>query len=225
VPPQCREEPVKLELGRFKGGQSLTSRLSFRSKLLLVLFIPFLALVIVAAAGLSDRFASLHAQEQYGSLSAPLSSLDQASRALRNESVVSSWYVGSGGAPAAELTQARARTDVAVKEFRASGPGSTCRPRPQPTPAPSSWVSTSTSSTSASGSPVTSRAPTCPPASHASTRSSGPNTSRHGKRASTSRCSPAVPPRTSASGWARRLRNSSTSPASTTPRPPTSSRP
>ena len=55
---------------------SLTSRLSFRSKLLLVLFVPFLALVVVAAAGLSDRFTALHAQEQYGDLSGPLASLD-----------------------------------------------------------------------------------------------------------------------------------------------------
>ena len=38
------------------------SRLSFRAKLLLVLFVPFLALVVVAAAGLSDRFTALHAQ-------------------------------------------------------------------------------------------------------------------------------------------------------------------
>ena len=42
--------------------------LSFRAKLLLVLFVPFLALVVVAAAGLSDRFTALHAQEQYGDL-------------------------------------------------------------------------------------------------------------------------------------------------------------
>jgi hypothetical protein len=96
------------------------SRLSFRAKLLLVLFVPFLALVVVAAAGLSDRFAALHAQEQYGDLSGPLSSLDQASRALQNESVVSSWYVASGGAPAAQLDKARERTDAAVKEFRLS---------------------------------------------------------------------------------------------------------
>ena len=57
---------------------------------LLVLFVPFLALVVVAAAGLSDRFTALHAQEQYGDLSGPLHSLDDASRALQNESVVSS---------------------------------------------------------------------------------------------------------------------------------------
>ena len=73
------------------------SRLSFRSKLLLVLFVPFLALVVVAAAGLSDRFTALHAQEQYGDLSGPLHSLDDASRALQNESVVSSWYVAGAG--------------------------------------------------------------------------------------------------------------------------------
>ena len=65
-----------MKLGRSSGGQSLTSRLSFRAKLLLVLFVPFLALVVVAAAGLSDRFTALHAQEQYGDLSGPLHSLD-----------------------------------------------------------------------------------------------------------------------------------------------------
>src|SRR5262245_59566813 len=96
------------------------SRLSFRAKLLLVLFVPFLALVIVAAAGLSDRFTALHAQEQYGDLSGPLHTLDAASRALQNESVVSSWYLSSNGAPAAELDKARARTNAAVREFRAN---------------------------------------------------------------------------------------------------------
>ena len=97
------------------------SRLSFRAKLLLVLFVPFLALVVVAAAGLSDRFTALHAQEQYGDLSAPLRSLDAASRALQNESVVSSWYVaGTTAPPTTELNAARARTDVAVRAFRAN---------------------------------------------------------------------------------------------------------
>src|SRR3954462_10105403 len=109
------EERVKLDLGRLQGGQSLTSRLRFRATPLLVLFVPFLALVVVAAAGLSDRFSALHAQEQYGSLSEPLRSLDDASRALQNESVVSSWYVASAGAPAAELDKARDRTDAAVR--------------------------------------------------------------------------------------------------------------
>ena len=40
-----------MKLADLHGGQSLMSRLSFRSKLLLVLFVPFLALVVVAAAG------------------------------------------------------------------------------------------------------------------------------------------------------------------------------
>ncbi len=97
------------------------SRLSFRAKLLLVLFVPFLALVVVAAAGLSDRFTALHAQEQYGDLSAPLRSLDAASRALQDESVVSSWYVaGTTAPPTTELTGARARTDAAARVFRAN---------------------------------------------------------------------------------------------------------
>jgi HAMP domain-containing protein len=95
------------------------SRLSFRSKLLLVLFVPFLALVVVAAAGLSDRFTALHAQEQYGNLSAPLRSLDDASRAIQGESVVSSWYVAGKGGPSAELAAARARTNDTVRVFRA----------------------------------------------------------------------------------------------------------
>ena len=105
-----------------KGGTSLMARLSFRSKLLLVLFVPFLALVVVAAAGLSDRFTALHAQEQYGDLSGPLHSLDDASRALQNESVVSSWYVaGTTAPPADELEGRRAtRTDAAVRTFRAN---------------------------------------------------------------------------------------------------------
>jgi signal transduction histidine kinase len=95
------------------------SRLSFRAKLLLVLFVPFLALVVVAAAGLSDRFTTLHAQEQYGNLAAPLRSLDDASRAIQDESVVSSWYVAGRGGPSAELAAARKRTDAAVRVFRA----------------------------------------------------------------------------------------------------------
>ncbi len=96
----------------------MLKRLSFRSKLLLVLFVPFIALVVVAAAGLSDRFSTLRAQEQYGALAGPLTRLGAASRAIENESVVSSWSV-AGTAPSAELNTARQRTDVAVKAFLA----------------------------------------------------------------------------------------------------------
>ena len=63
---------MKLELGRFREDSRSRRGSSFRAKLLLVLFVPFLALVVVAAAGLSDRFTALHAQEQYGDLSGPL---------------------------------------------------------------------------------------------------------------------------------------------------------
>ena len=98
----------------------MLSRLSFRAKLLLVLFVPFLALVVVAAAGLSDRFTALHAQQQYGDLSAPLRSLDDASRAIQDESVVSSWYVAGKGGPSDELALARSRTNAAVRVFRAN---------------------------------------------------------------------------------------------------------
>ncbi|HEX9467386.1 MAG TPA: nitrate- and nitrite sensing domain-containing protein [Acidimicrobiia bacterium] len=97
----------------------MLSRLSFRAKLLLVLFVPFLALVIVAAAGLSDRFSALDAQQQYGDLSSPLRSLDELSRALENESVVSSWFAAAHGSPTTQLADARRTTDIAVRKFRA----------------------------------------------------------------------------------------------------------
>jgi HAMP domain-containing protein len=97
---------------------TVLKKLSFRSKLLLVLFVPFLALVVVAAAGLSDRFSALRAQEQYGAVAAPLNRLSDASRAIENESVVSSWSV-AGTAPSDELFTARKRTDAAVKAFLA----------------------------------------------------------------------------------------------------------
>ena len=114
-----------------KGGTSLIARLSFRSKLLLVLFVPFLALVVVAAAGLSDRFTALHAQEQYGDLSGPLHSLDDASRALQNESVVSSWYVAGTTAPPSD----RARRPLG----RGPTPPCACSaPTSRPSPPPGS---------------------------------------------------------------------------------------
>jgi signal transduction histidine kinase len=101
----------------------MLSRLSFRAKLLLVLFVPFLALVVIAGAGLRDRFVALRAQEQYGELSKPLRSLDSLSRALENESVVTSWWAGATGdqvtAAQAALDDARARTDAAARAFQA----------------------------------------------------------------------------------------------------------
>jgi signal transduction histidine kinase len=101
----------------------MLSRLSFRAKLLLVLFVPFLALVVIAGAGLRDRFVALRGQEQYGELSKPLQSLDSLSRALENESVVTSWWAGATGdqvvAVEAALDDARARTDAAARAFRA----------------------------------------------------------------------------------------------------------
>src|SRR5436190_6227495 len=101
----------------------MLSRLSFRAKLLLVLFVPFLALVVVAGAGLRDRFVALRAQEQYGELSKPLQSLDSLSRAIENEGVVTSWWAGAPGDQVATvqaaLDDARARTDAAARTFRA----------------------------------------------------------------------------------------------------------
>ncbi len=108
----------------------MLSRLSFRAKLLLVLFVPFLALVVIAGAGLRDRFTALRAQEQYGELAGPMRALDDLSRALENESVVTSWYVASGeddptadsADVSAELGTARERTNAAAKVFRAVEP-------------------------------------------------------------------------------------------------------
>ena len=108
----------------------MLSRLSFRAKLLLVLFVPFLALVVIAGAGLRDRFTALRAQEQYGELSGPMRALDDLSRALENESVVTSWYVASGEEDptadsadvSAELGAARERTNAAAKVFRSVEP-------------------------------------------------------------------------------------------------------
>ena len=98
------------------------TKLSFRAKLLLVLFVPFLALVVVAAAGLSDRFSALRAQEQYGTLVSPLRSLDELSHSLQNEAVATSWYLSSGRSAAVPIRDARARTDAAIEEFRANAP-------------------------------------------------------------------------------------------------------
>ena len=98
----------------------MLKKLSFRAKLLLVLFVPFLALVVIAAAGLSDRFSELRAQEQYGTLVAPLRSLDDLSRALQNESVVTSWYLATERSASVPIEEARDRTDAAIERFRAN---------------------------------------------------------------------------------------------------------
>ena len=110
----------------------MLSRLSFRAKLLLVLFVPFLALVVIAGAGLRDRFGALRAQEQYGELAKPLRSLDSLSRALENESVVTAWWAGATGdqvtsaeaaldATKAMLEESRFRLAGAQKAARAGG--------------------------------------------------------------------------------------------------------
>src|SRR5438477_7831246 len=96
----------------------MLTRLSFRAKLLLVLFVPFIALVVIAGAGLRDRFTALRAQEQYGEISSPMQSLDHLSRAIENESVVTSWYVSSVGDPQSQLDAARTRTDAAARALR-----------------------------------------------------------------------------------------------------------
>jgi signal transduction histidine kinase len=95
-------------------------RLSFRAKLLLVLFVPFLALVTVSAAGLSDRFSRVRAQEQYGSLNRALVALGGLSRSLENEAVISAWYEASGGAPTGDLLNAQVVTNNSALLFRQS---------------------------------------------------------------------------------------------------------
>jgi signal transduction histidine kinase len=111
-----------LRLKRVRGPADypkVLKRLSFRAKLLLVLFVPFLALVVVAAAGLSDRFSELHAQEQYGTLVVPMRSLGDLSRAVQDEAVVTSWYSAGGRGADVPLDQVRAHTDLALAQFKA----------------------------------------------------------------------------------------------------------
>ena len=71
-----------------------SSRLSFRSKLLLVLFVPFLALVVVAAAGLERP---VHRAARAGAVRRPLGSAALARRRQRARSRTrascQSWYV------------------------------------------------------------------------------------------------------------------------------------
>ncbi len=95
--------------------------LSFRSRLLLVLFVPFLALIAVSGAGLSDRFSDLHAQEQFGGIRGSLDSLGQLSTALEHEAVASSWFVTSRGADDAgtALSTAQHGTTTALDRFNA----------------------------------------------------------------------------------------------------------
>ena len=69
----------------------MLKKLSFRSKLLLVLFVPFVAVVVLAGAGVSDRFAAQRAQDEYGSLAQPFAALRDLSSALQHEAVVSQW--------------------------------------------------------------------------------------------------------------------------------------
>ncbi len=96
----------------------MLSRLSFRAKLLLVLFVPFLALVVIAGAGLSDRFTALRAQEQYGGLEHPLTTLHGLSGALEREAVVNQWYVSTNHDGSVPIATARSETDDAVARFR-----------------------------------------------------------------------------------------------------------
>jgi signal transduction histidine kinase len=95
-------------------------KLSFRSKLLLVLFVPFLALVVISGAGLSDRFTALRAQEQFGGLEQPFATLRQLSTALQHEAVVNQWYVNSNRDESIPIEQARIATDIALDQFRAA---------------------------------------------------------------------------------------------------------
>ncbi len=97
----------------------MLSRLSFRSKLLLVLFVPFLALLVIAGAGLGDRFTALRGQEQYGALTEPLETLHTVSGALEREAVVNQWYVSTGHDGSVPIATVRSETDDAVTRFRA----------------------------------------------------------------------------------------------------------
>ncbi len=91
---------------------------SFRSKLLLILFVPFLALVVIAGAGLRDRFSVLRAQEQYGNLEQPFAQLRDLTSALQHEAVINQWYVNTSHDGAIPIANARAATDAAIAQFR-----------------------------------------------------------------------------------------------------------
>ena len=103
---------------------AVLSRLSFRSKLLLVLFVPFLALVVIAGAGLSDRFTALRGQEQYGDLVGPARVARRRSAARsRTRAVVTSWYVSTGHDGSVPIATVRTRRPTPrCARFRAIEP-------------------------------------------------------------------------------------------------------
>lgn len=97
--------------------------LRFRSKLVLIIAVPLIALIVFAAIGIGGRLSVLDSTQRYGELVEPDAALDRLSAALEHESVVSGWYVSSDATEAtAELLAARERTDAAIAEVRESVP-------------------------------------------------------------------------------------------------------
>src|SRR5262245_35747444 len=70
--------------------------------------------------GRGGRVAEVRAQEQYGELVTPLRALDELSRALQDEAVVTAWYMSTDRASSVPLGVARAHTDAAIAAFASS---------------------------------------------------------------------------------------------------------
>jgi signal transduction histidine kinase len=97
--------------------------LRFRSKLVLVLAVPLVALLVFAAIGINGRLDVLDSTQRYEKLVETDAALDQVSRALEDESIASRWYAAAQGTEGSgELLAAREDTDRAIAELRESVP-------------------------------------------------------------------------------------------------------
>ncbi|MEX0665638.1 MAG: HAMP domain-containing protein [Acidimicrobiia bacterium] len=85
-------------------------KLSFRSRLVLVVSVPLLVLLAFAGVTITDRFGALSAEEQYGSLVGPFEVLTEVARAAGDEAVVAA----DPSASARELAAAHRSTNAAA---------------------------------------------------------------------------------------------------------------
>jgi signal transduction histidine kinase len=96
----------------------MLAKLTFRTKLVLVVSVPLLVVLVFAGFVIKGRFDNLAAEQQYGHLVGPFEALTNVGRAAGDEAVASEWAarasVNEAAAAGDRLLAARAATDRAV---------------------------------------------------------------------------------------------------------------
>ena len=96
----------------------MLAKMPFRSKLILVVSVPVLALLVFAGITINNSFSDLTSQRQYGEVIGTVDALTAVSLSTNNEAVQSQAFLLEPDTYEQAMLDARAATDAAARRLR-----------------------------------------------------------------------------------------------------------